>query len=266
MQSAFNMVNGPYPPRPALGSQHPSHSQLSAPAAPGSRRQSLGGGTSNFLPNFGRAPSEGRENRSTSAYSLGGSDGGPTYPLSGPHSEGGPHTRAQDQVQSIVNLNTLGLAQTPASWDGNHFGNSENSGGQGAVAGGYLTPRSLGCNVGRASSAPLAQPSSQDNSALAATARPKRRRRNEQQQVNNKLAQQRYREKQKMKTRELEGQVEELQAQVKALETSSGRSRELMKENEDLRTHHQHLRAQIGKLQVLHSSICVLPCCASFWV
>lgn len=242
------MVGGsnPYPRRPPFGAQHPSHSQLSAPA--GSRRQSLGGGTSNF-PSYGRAPSEGRENRSTSGYSLGGSDGGPTYPLSGPHSDG-PHARGQDnQVQSIVNLDTLGLAQTPASWDGNPMGHSENSGGQGAVTAGYMTPRGLG-SVARASSAPLAQPSSQDNTAGGATARPKRRRRNEQQQVNNKLAQQRYREKQKMKTRELEGQVEELTAQVKALETSSGRSRELMQENETLRTQHQHLRSQIEKLQV----------------
>ena len=250
MQSAFNMGgSGPYRPRPPFGAQHPSHSQISAPAAPGSRRQSLGGGSSNFLPNFGRAPSEGRENHSASGYSLGGSDGGPTYPLSGPHSDG-PHARGQDnQVQSIVNLNTLGLTQTPASWDGNPLGNGENSGGQSAVAAGYMTPRGLGGSVGRASSAPLAQPSSQDT-AQGASARPKRRRRNEQQQVNNKLAQQRYREKQKMKTRELEGQVEELTAQVKALETSSGRSRELMSENEALRTQHQQLRSQIDRLQV----------------
>lgn len=243
--------NGPFPPRPPFGSQHPTHSQLSAPAGPGSRRGSLGGGSSSFLPNFARVPSD--ENRNTS-YSLGGSDGGPSYPASGgPHSDSGPHARGShdNQVQSIVNLNTLGL-NPPSSWDGNPILHSENSGGAGAVTGGYITPRGLG-SVGRASSAPLAQPSSQENNTAqgaAASARPKRRRRNEQQQVNNKLAQQRYREKQKMKTRELESQVEELTAQVKALETSSGRSRELMQENEMLRTQHQQLRVQIDKLNV----------------
>lgn len=235
------------------------NSQISAPAA-GGRRTSLGGGTSNFLPNFGRAPSEGRENnRTASGYSLGGSEG-PTYPLSGPHSDSGPHARGQDnQVQSIVNLNTLGLTQTPASWDGNPMG--ENSGGQGGVAAGYLTPRGVGGSVGRASSAPLAQPMS-GGEGQNSSARPKRRRRNEQQQVNNKLAQQRYREKQKVKTRELEVQVEELTAQVKALETSSGRSRELMEENELLRTQHQQLRLKLQVPLPLFSLVrnCCQPC------
>ena len=88
------------------------------------------------------------------------------------------------------------------------------------------TPRS----VPRASSAPLMHPAAAGGGGGlppaadggAGVGRTKRRRRNEQQQLNNKLAQQRYREKQKARTRELQDLVDELTARVLELEAAAG--------------------------------------------
>eukprot|EP00892_Ulva_mutabilis_P004000 jgi/Ulvmu1/1972/UM012_0134.1 len=248
LNSVFN-IGGPFPPRP------PAHAHLSAAVGNppthnnSGRRGSQGNGYSGQQQQqVVRMPSD---NPSVSGYSSGGE---PAYPLSsGPHSDGHHPARRSDAVQSIISLNTLGLAgPSSAPWGEDMSGHLSALGAgdsSGNGGGGYLTPRTA--PVVRASSAPLAQQPSPgaSGSGPANDARPKRRRRNEQQQVNNKLAQQRYREKQKQKTRELEGQVEELTAQVKALESSSGKSRELLLENEMLRTQLQQQQNNLDKLQ-----------------
>lgn len=200
LNSVFN-IGGPFPPRP------PAHANLPATVNPshiGGRRGSQGNGYSGQQ--VVRMPSD---NPSISGYSSGGE---PAYPLSsGPHSDGHHPARRSDAVQSIISLNTLGLAgPSSAPWGDDMSGHLSALGAgdsSGNAGGGYLTPRTA--PVVRASSAPLAQQPSPgvSGSGPNTDARPKRRRRNEQQQVNNKLAQQRYREKQKQKTRELEGQV-----------------------------------------------------------
>lgn len=205
LNSVFN-IGGPFPPRP------PAHANLPVAVA----GPHIGGGGPSRRGSQGNTNFSGQpvvrmssDNPSISGYSSGGE---PAYPLSsGPHSDGHHPARRSDAVQSIISLNTLGLpGPSSAPWGEDMSGHLSALGGgdsSGNPGGGYLTPRTA--PVVRASSAPLAQQPSPGGSANtpATDARPKRRRRNEQQQVNNKLAQQRYREKQKQKTRELEGQV-----------------------------------------------------------
>jgi hypothetical protein len=193
VETPFNWA-GPFPPRPPnptgtspFPPQQLSHSSLYPIPSSG----------------FGRMPSA-FDIRSTSGVSASSGEGMNSermHDMSSQHLFSG--AGADPWGQGSLNLSTVGTdpGGTPRAHNPAPRASSaplSNHGGTPASA--ALVPRQAGSDSGDLSG------------------RSKRRRRNELQQLNNKLAQQRYREKQKAKTRELQDQVDELQAYVKALE------------------------------------------------
>eukprot|EP01024_Parvocaulis_polyphysoides_P004280 TRINITY_DN1107_c0_g1_i1.p1 TRINITY_DN1107_c0_g1~~TRINITY_DN1107_c0_g1_i1.p1 ORF type:complete len:338 (+),score=53.83 TRINITY_DN1107_c0_g1_i1:670-1683(+) len=77
----------------------------------------------------------------------------------------------------------------------------------------------------------------------------KRRVRSQQQQVQNKLAQQRYRERRKQKFNEMEGTVDQLQGEINTLKHVEQKVTELQNENQNLNNLVQNYEGEITRLR-----------------